>query len=128
MKYDRMLERNRTVSREKAECARAAIGKMLKDGDAITVTALAETTGLSRDFFYKNVQVREYVAQARLRQSGQVFGRGEKELLDKAMAMKLAALEKQLARQKARAEELECQNEKLKRALEQKDRNILRRI
>ena len=57
MKYDKMVERNRAVSREKVTLAKVAIGELLRENEAVTVVSLVQKTGLSREFFYKNEKV-----------------------------------------------------------------------
>ena len=59
MKYDNMVRRNRRVNEEKKERAIFAIKKLLLENEPVTVSTLAEKTGLSREFFYKNEKVRQ---------------------------------------------------------------------
>ena len=65
MKYDKMVARNRAVSREKVTLAKVAIGELLRENEAVTVVSLVQKTGLSREFFYKNEKVRNCLARAR---------------------------------------------------------------
>ena len=128
MKYDRMLARNRAVSKEKVERAKSAIKNLLENEEAVTVAILANKTGLSREFFYKNADVRKCLALAREQQSGMLFGRPQKAILDKAMAAQLDAMKKQLARERAEKEDLIKKNEKLEKALKKKDLSSLRKL
>ena len=63
MKYDKMVARNRAVSREKVTLAKVAIGELLRENEAVTVVSLVQKTGLSREFFYKNEKVRNCLAR-----------------------------------------------------------------
>ena len=128
MKYDKMLARNRAVSREKVEKAKSAISRMLENEEAVTVSLLAGKTGLSKEFFYKNPEVRKHLIQARERQQGMLFGRPQKALLDTAIAAQLEAVKKQLAKERAEKEELIRKNERLEKALKKKDLSALRKL
>ena len=74
MKYDNMVRRNRRVNEEKKERAIFAIKKLLLENEPVTVSTLAEKTGLSREFFYKNEKVREVLTKARSQQQGACVG------------------------------------------------------
>lgn len=128
MKYDKMVAYNREISREKAERAMIEIKKMLSDNKAVSVSALAEKTGLSREFFYKNAQVRDCLMQAREMQSGMVFQRPQKAVLDKAMETRLAALEMQLKKERSEKEELLALNVRLQKSMRKKDLSTLRNL
>ena len=126
MKYDRMIEYKQALSREKIRRAQAAIGELIKEREAVSVTVLAKKTGLSRAFFYKNGEVRSFLAEARLQQRGLVFQKPQKAVLDKAMSVRLDAIEKQLEREHAEKERLKKENMKLQKALGKKDLGVLR--
>lgn len=128
VKYDNMVARNRAVSKEKVERAKGAIRHMLEEDKAVTVAALAEKTGLSKEFFYKNPEVRKDLGIAREQQQGRIFERPRKAIIDKAMAAQLEAVKKQLAKERAEKEELIKKNEKLEKALKKKDLSALRKL
>ena len=50
-KYDKMIELNKERSDEKVSSAKAAIRKMLEDGERISVPQLMKMTGFPEDFF-----------------------------------------------------------------------------
>ena len=63
-KYDTMIACNRKMSEEKINRAVTEIRQMLTDREKVTVPKLVKRTGLSRGFFYKNVQVRQKLEEA----------------------------------------------------------------
>ena len=126
MKYDNMVKRNREVSREKVRKAKAAIRKMLDDNEPVTVCRLTEQTGLSREFFYKNEELRKVLTQARKQQDHIVFQRPQMAAIDKAMEMHLKELQKELVKVREENKTLKAENEKLKSALKKRDLKILR--
>lgn len=64
MKYDKMIVVNKAESEQKIKKAIQAIEDMSARGVQISVTELVRWTGLSRGFFYKNVQVRQKLEEA----------------------------------------------------------------
>ena len=64
MKYDKMVEITQAESQRKMEIARKAIEEMLSNMERVTVAGLVRKTGLSRGFFYKNMQVRQRLEEA----------------------------------------------------------------
>lgn len=64
MKYDKMIAVNKAESEQKIKKAIRAIDDMGAGGLPISVTELVRWTGLSRGFFYKNVQVRQKLEEA----------------------------------------------------------------
>lgn len=128
MKYDNMVRRNRRVNEEKKERAIFAIKKLLLENEPVTVSALAEKTGLSREFFYKNEKVREVLTKARSQQQGVVFQRPQKALFDKAMAAQLESMKKQLEKEKDTVRSLQAENERLQKALKKKELNVLKKL
>ena len=64
MKYDKMIAVNKAESEQKIKKAIRAIDDMGARGMPISVTELVRWTGLSRGFFYKNVQVRQKLEEA----------------------------------------------------------------
>ena len=47
MKYDKMVARNRAVSREKVTLAKVAIGELLRENEAVTVVSLVQKGSFS---------------------------------------------------------------------------------
>ena len=128
MKYDNMVRRNRRVNEEKKERAIFAIKKLLLENEPVTVSTLAEKTGLSREFFYKNEKVREVLTKARSQQQGVVFQRPQKALFDKAMAAQLESMKKQFEKEKDTVRSLQAENERLQKALKKKELNVLKKL
>ena len=64
MKYDKMIAVNKAESEQKIKKAIRAIDDMGARGLPVSVTELVRWTGLSRGFFYKNVQVRQKLEEA----------------------------------------------------------------
>ena len=128
MKYDNMVRRNRIVNEEKKERAILAIRKLLLENEPVTVSALSEKTGLSREFFYKNEKVREALTRARTQQQGVVFQRPQKAMFDRAMAAQLENVRKQLEKEKDMVRSLQAENEKLQKALRKKELNVLKKL
>ena len=128
MKYDNMVRRNRMVNEEKKERAIFAIKKLLLENEPVTVSTLAEKTGLSREFFYKNEKVREVLTKARSQQQGVVFQRPQKAIFDKAMAAQLESMKKQLEKEKDTVRSLQAENERLQKALKKKELNVLKKL
>ena len=126
MTYDNMVKRNREVNAEKARRAKRAIQDMLDKQEPVTVAALARKTGLSREFFYKNEELRKVLTQARKQQDHIVFQRPQMAAIDKAMEMHLKELQKELAKVREENKTLKAENEKLKAALKKRDLKILR--
>ena len=71
MKYDKMIAVNKAESEQKIKKAIRAIDDMGARGLPISVTELVRWTGLSRGFFYKNVQVRQKLEEAIKQQSSE---------------------------------------------------------
>ena len=125
-KYDKMIETNRERSGEKITAAKAAIRKLLEDGDRISIPKLMKMTGLSRGFFYKNPTIRSEIDRAIEQQAGTVDPR--RSILDKAMDGRIELLQQQLMKLKQENEALKKENEKLQKALNKKSLNILKSL
>lgn len=65
MKYDKMVAITQQESNKKIKEAKKALADMLEGMEKISVARLAERTGLSRGFFYKNPEVRNALNQAK---------------------------------------------------------------
>ena len=125
-KYDKMLALNKKKSNEKIERAKKAIFDLMDEKERVTVPKLMEKTGLSRGFFYKNPVVRQVIDQAIKQQGG--INHPRKNILDMAMNSEIGVLQKQLQNLQREKEELLNDNEKLRKALEKKNRELLRNL
>lgn len=125
-KYEKMLAINKKASDEKIERARKVIFELMDEKEKVTVPKLMEKTGLSRGFFYKNPVVRQIVERAVEQQAGMSHPR--KNILDMAMNSEIAALNKQVKILQNEKDELQKENEKLIKALERKNREMLRNL
>ena len=128
MNYDNMVARNKSLCRENIEKANRAIGSLISSNEAVTVKALVQKTGLSREFFYKNPDVRRSLSLARQEQMGTVFKRHDKAVLDSAMEETISLLEKQLKKERMEKESLQEEVRKLRSSLRKKDLNLLRSL
>lgn len=125
-KYEKMLALNKRASDEKIQRAMKAIFELMDDGEKLTVPRLMEKTGLSRGFFYKNPTVRMGLDRGLEQQAG--MSNPRKKILDMAMNSEIEALHQQLRAVQQEKEKLIVENEKLKKALERKNRDLLRNL
>ena len=125
-RYEKMLECNRKASDEKIERARKAIFELMDEGEKVTVPRLMEKTGLSRGFFYKNPSVRQTLDKVQEQQGGMSHPR--KNILDMAMNNEILSLQKQARAMQQEIDALRQGNEKLKKALDRKNRELLRKL
>ena len=123
-----MVLRNRKVNREKKEKAILAIRKLLADEEMVSVSVLSQRTGLSREYFYKNPEVRQVLNDARGQQKGLIFTRPQKVIFDKAMAAQLEQLKRQLEKEKENSRRVQAENVKLQKALKKKSLNMIRSL
>lgn len=122
-KYDKMIEVNRVRSDEKVFAAKAAIQKLMDEGERIYVPKLMQMTGLSRGFFYKNAEVRKTIDRSLEQQAGVIDPR--RKILDQAMDSRIELLQQQVIKLKSENEILQKENQKLKKALNKKSLNVL---
>lgn len=127
-KYERMLQVNREMSRDKVACAKAAIIAMERKPERITVIELAKRTGLSRAFFYKNEEIREELRSAMGRQQGMRFTSPRKVILDAAMERQLSMKDMKIAKLEKQIKALNEENAKLQKALNRKDLAFLKKL
>ena len=64
MKANKIIEMSQEKSRQKVKLAMDEIQRMRNECERITVSGLCKRTGLSRGFFYKNMQVRQRLEEA----------------------------------------------------------------
>lgn len=104
-KYKRNL---RVVNKE--------IQKMLDRKERITVTVLAKNTGLDRSYFYKNREAKKLIETAQLQQ-GECYN--PKRVIFDSISKELTIdLKIQILKMKKHINELESENEELKRQIE----------
>mgnify|MGYP001853231189 FL=1 len=121
-KYDKMVALNAERSKEKIEKAKKTIWDMVDKEEKVTIPKLMQKTGLSRGFFYKNNVIRGELDRALECQVGMIDPR--RSIINHAMDQQILRLQKQIAEQKQKIESLEKENERLKRAIDQKSVNF----
>ena len=119
-KADKMVERNKKVSRAKAESVCKEIDRMLANKERISPQELVRRTGVSRGFLYKNPVVSERMRQARIRQMDGQFIPVQKTILDSAMERTLELQKEQLRKKNEEVEVLQKECKKLREALGKK--------
>lgn len=125
-KYDKMIEKNKVKSDEKISLAVSAIREMVLQKERISVPNLVKKTGLSRGFFYTNESVRKELDEAIEKQAGVIDPR--RKIIDLAMNSKITLLQQQVSKLKYEKEELEKENQKLKKALNKKDLSAIKNL
>ena len=123
-RYDKMVELNRLLSKEKERRAINALIEMKEEG-WISVTELTRRTGLSRTYFYKNPEVRKKLDEA-LREGKNTGLSNHRAVLENGVLQaKLKLLEKEAEKLRAKNQSLEKENENLKLAMEQLEIEML---
>ena len=117
LKYSAMIEKNREVSVKKINLAKQTIEDMLENHEKISVSRLERKTGLSRGFFYKNQDVREFLNDA-IRKQGAMYNPNQL-IIDKAMENKVTKQKLELTRMKGENIKLKKQNEQLQKRVEE---------
>ena len=125
-KYDKMVALNAERSKEKIEKAKKTIWDMVDKEEKVTIPKLMQKTGLSSGFFYKNNVIRGELDRALECQVGMIDPR--RSIINHAMDQQILRLQKQIAEQKQKIESLEKENERLKRAIDQKSVNFLKNL
>ena len=111
MKYDKMIAVNKAESEQKIKRAIQAIEDMSAKGVQISVTELTRWTGLSRGFFYKNVQARQKLEEAANRpQVAEVWQPSQERKVD---GSKLQTLKEGFRRSEMENQRLKIENEQL---------------
>ena len=121
-KYDTMIACNKKTSEEKINRAVTEIRQMLAEEEKVTVPKLVKRTGLSRGFFYKNETVRKEME----RQMGMI--NPKRYIGDIVMKNRINLLEQQIRELKREKEQVEQENERLRKALNKKDLNVLKNL
>ena len=125
-KYDTMIACNKKTSEEKINRAVTEIRQMLAEEEKVTVPKLVKRTGLSRGFFYKNETVRKEMDRALERQRGMI--NPKRYIGDIVMKNRINLLEQQIRELKREKEQVEQENERLRKALNKKDLNVLKNL
>ena len=125
-KYDTMIACNKKTSEEKINRAVTEIRQMLAEEEKVTVPKLVKRTGLSRGFFYKNETVRKEMDRALERQMGMI--NQKRYIGDIVMKNRINLLEQQIRELKREKEQVEQENERLRKALNKKDLNVLKNL
>lgn len=108
------------------ESAKDAIWNMLEEGDKISIPKLMEKTGLSRGFFYKNLEVRRELDKAREQQAGMPdLRRG---VMDLALNKEILLLQERVMDLEQKIERLKKENRQLQKALDRKNMNLLQNL
>lgn len=111
MKYDKMIAVNKAESEQKIKGAMQAIEDMSARGFQISVTELARWTGLSRGFFYKNMQVRQKLEEVVNRpRVAEVWQPSQEKEVD---GSKLKMLNEDLRRSEMENQRLKLENDQL---------------
>ena len=123
-RYDKMVELNRLLSKEKERRAINALIEMKEEG-WISVTELTRRTGLSRTYFYKKPEVRKKLDEA-LRECKNTGLSNHRAVLENGVLQaKLKLLEKEAEKLRAKNRSLEKENKNLKLAMEQLEIEML---
>lgn len=125
-KYDKMVAQNEERSKEKIALAKKIIWEMVDQEEKISIPKLMQKTGLSRGFFYKNNIVRGELDRALECQVGMIDPR--RSIINQAMDQQVQQMQRQIAELIQKNESLEKENAKLKKALNQKSINLLKKL
>lgn len=122
MKYDKMIAVNKAESEQKIKRAMQAIEDMSARGFQISVTELARWTGLSRGFFYKNMQVRQKLEEAANRPPvAEVWQPPQEKEVD---GSKLQELRKDFRRSELENQRLKLENEQFVQKCEALEKEV----
>lgn len=113
MKYDKIVELKQQQEKENLAVIRKEVQSMLDRKERISITALAQYTGLDRSYFYRNKKARRIVDDARLQQ-GECYN-PKKVIFDSITEDVNKQLKRQILLYKRRIKELETQIEILSR-------------
>lgn len=127
-KYERMLEKNQMRNASKVRVALDAIGQLESRKEPIAVVRLADMTGFSRGFFYKNPQVSKALQEAKKRQGEASVYLGRKRVLDHAQAKEILRLKKVVAEKEAEVIRLQQEKEILEKALKKRNLELFEQL
>ena len=133
MKYDKMVEITKELSRGKINLAQKTISDMLEKSEKITVAELVRRTGLSRGFFYKNHTIRSKLDAAILKKKTAIWFH-DKITDEQKSGTAVMNLRKEVLKEKATNEELVAQiqdyaqeNQKLREKIEKLEKQVRRK-
>lgn len=133
MKYDKMVEITKELSRRKINMAQKTISDMLENSEKITVAELVRRTGLSRGFFYKNHTIRSQLDAAILKQKTAIWFH-DKNTDEQKSGTAVMSLRKEVLKEKATNEELVAQiqdyvqeNQRLREKIEKLEKQVRRK-
>jgi len=111
-----MVELVKKRSEKMTEVAIAAIEKMYRDNVKISVSELANSTGLSRAFFYNNVKVKRRLMELKEKQAGKILRNPKSDAIAKVQEIRIKDLEQKLSNSvsKNEYEKLQKQYKELK--------------
>lgn len=112
--YTNMVSTNQKRARELETLAINAINEMVTDGEKVTVAELVKRTGCCRAYFYTNKEVAKALEIAREKQTGQIFIKPQKAILDEATRKENEFLKQQI--QLLKLELVQANKAKLARA------------
>ena len=111
MKYDKIVGLKKQQEKENLEIIQREIDAMLRRKERISITALAKYAGVDRSYFYRNLQAKQMVEDAQLKQ-GECYN-PKKAIFDRATEEVNKQLKRQMILYKRRIKELELQIELL---------------
>lgn len=120
-KHETMVKQNKERSICKENTAISLIERMVQEDQQVVVSELVKKTGFSRSFFYNNDRVRTELEKAQKLQNGKSFNDSRKIVIDKVMDKENNRLKKKLADQDKIISDLVMENNKLRKALENKN-------
>ena len=68
MKYDKIVGLKKQQEKENLEIIQREIDAMLRRKERISITTLAKYAGVDRSYFYRNLQAKQMVEDAQLKQ------------------------------------------------------------
>ena len=68
MKYDKIVGLKKQQEKENLEIIQREIDAMLRRKERISITTLAKYSGVDRSYFYRNLQAKQMVEDAQLKQ------------------------------------------------------------
>ena len=112
--YEKVVEHQKKIRKEKEQKAIAAINCLYDNRKLVTVKELVEVTGLSRSYFYKNEKVNEILRKVLALQNGDSSFSPKNEVFNNALEKSYKILEKQVIVLKHKNKMLFQENEELK--------------
>ena len=107
MKYDKIVGLKKQQEKENLEIIQREIDAMLRRKERISITTLAKYAGVDRSYFYRNLQAKQMVEDAQLKQ-GECYN-PKKAIFDRATEEVNKQLKRQMILYKRRIKELELQ-------------------